>query len=138
MTGGIFAAILLAAGQMAAPCSGGRPETGDVGIRGLRCAGPAASCEINVTRDADDLPRHVFAVEPVVTSVDAGARDLRAGDTLVAVDGILITTAAGGRRLARLPIGAAVTLLVRRDAALVDVRTTARAGCGVSSLQVTR
>lgn len=100
--------------------------------------GPAASCAINVRSGAGGVVRHTFAVEPVVTAITREARDLRPGDTVVAIEGILITTAAGGERLAQLPVGRTIVLLIRRDGALVDLQLTTRSGCGVTSLEVVR
>lgn len=130
-------AHLLSGPLAAQQCPDGRAVTGDVGIVALHCTGPAASCEINIQRSGDDRARHVFAVEPIITEF-ASVGDLRVGDAVVAVDSLLITTAAGGARLARLDAGAPVRLLVRRDAVLHEVRITARRGCGIRSLRVSR
>jgi hypothetical protein len=143
MTAGLLYALVVGSHLIAGPvaadaCPGGRPEVGDVGIRGLRCDGPAASCAINVRSGEDGKVRHTFAVEPVVTSVGPSAQGLRARDTIVAIEGILITTAAGGERLAQLPIGRAVVLLVRRGEVMLDLRMVTQAGCGISSLRVSR
>jgi hypothetical protein len=130
---------VLAAPLAAQECPGGHPPAGDIGIRGLLCRGPAASCAINVRAPGDGPARHVFAVEPVIaTLADGVTTELRAGDTLVAIDSLLITTAAGGERLARVPVAAPVRLLVRRDGVLTEVRVIARRGCGVTSLRVSR
>jgi hypothetical protein len=80
----------------------------------------------------------MFAVEPTVTAVSGAPRQIRAGDTVVAIDEVLITTAAGGRRLAGLDAGQTVLLLVRRNEELVELRITARVGCGITSLEVSR
>lgn len=125
-----------AAGQEAS-CPAGRSRHGDVGLRGLRCEGPAASCAINLS--SSDGYRHEFAVEPVVTSTDRGSssvRDLREGDVLVAVDDLLITTIEGGRHLANLEIDREVRLLVRRRGEMVTLRLRTDAGCGIVSLSV--
>jgi predicted metalloprotease with PDZ domain len=129
----------LALGSVAAQeCPAGRERSGDTGIRGVRCVGPAASCSINVASGDGGERRHLFAVEPIVTAVDSASAPLRAGDTLVAIDGVLITTTAGGARLARLRVDQAVVLLVRREGTLLELRLTARAGCGITSLEVVR
>jgi hypothetical protein len=129
---------VIAAPLAAQECPGGRAPAGDIGIRGLHCRGPAASCAINVRARADGPVRHAFAVEPVIATLTDGAVGLRAGDTLVAIDSLLITTTSGGERLARLPIAGPVRVLVRRDGVLHEVRITARRGCGITSLRVSR
>lgn len=129
----------LALGSLAAQdCPGGRERSGDLGIGGIRCVGPSASCAINLGTSSDDSLRHLFAVEPIVTRVDSTAAPLRAGDTLVAIDGVLITTAAGGTRLAKLRVGQVVVLLVRREGTLLELSITAGAGCGITTLEVIR
>jgi hypothetical protein len=140
MTAVLLVALLVGAQPAVVPpaCPDGRAEAGDVGIRGVRCAGPAASCAINVRSPEDGVVRHTFAVEPVVTAVAPSTRDLRLGDTIVAIEGILITTAAGGERFAGLPIGKAVRLLIRRDESLRDLEVVTTPGCGLSSLEVSR
>jgi hypothetical protein len=146
----LLGAILLGLNGPAAPltaqqCPEGRTPVGDVGIGGLLCTGPAASCAINVRSSDDGGVHHEFAVEPVIAALTAGSSPtsssdgaLRLGDVLVAVDSVLITTAAGGRRLARLAPHATVRLLVRSDGELREIRMVARRGCGVRSLTVSR
>ena len=136
----VLPTLLLLAGAVpllaqSAACPGGRAPRGDVGIRALRCTGPGASCAINLRHGG----HHEFAVEPVVTAVDesrAGEGGPQAGDTLVAVDGLLITTREGGRRLADPPLGRRVALLVRRGGTLLGLSVRPTLGCGVSSLRV--
>jgi predicted metalloprotease with PDZ domain len=116
-------------------CPGDRPARGDFGIRALRCTGPGASCTINVS----DSARHELAVEPVITAVEpslVGRDGVVVGDTLVAVDGLLITTREGGRRLADPPLDRPVAVLVRRRGEVLELSLRARAGCGVTSLRV--
>jgi len=142
MRTGLLCSIVLgclgvASSLAAQQCPAGRPPAGDLGIRAVRCTGPAASCAINVRTGGDDSVRHEFAVEPVITTV-ADETDLHVGDALVALDGLLITTAAGGERLAGLRAGASVQILVRRDGVLHEIRMTAGRGCGIGSLRVSR
>ena len=118
-----------------AACPAGRQPAGDLGIRALQCTGPGAACSIFVDDDAGHT-RHVFSVEPVITRMEADGGGLRPGDTLVAVDGRLITTAEGGRYLARPPVGREVTLVLRRDGALIRRSVRTFPGCGVRSLTV--
>jgi len=128
-----------AAQPAAAPCPGGRAQGGDLGLRGVACTGPAAACAIHVDDDGDR--RHEFSVEPVVTEVaegSAAAGRIVTGDVLVAVDGLLITTAEGGRRLANLSTGQPVAVRLRRQGRTVEVVLTPRPGCGLNSLRVRR
>ncbi|HEX8694355.1 MAG TPA: PDZ domain-containing protein [Longimicrobium sp.] len=68
-----------------------------------------------------------FNSEPRIGDItDVGEGRLREGDVLVAVDGQLITTAEGGRRLAAVRRGETVRLSVRREGRVHDV--TVRAG----------
>lgn len=116
-------------------CPEGRPETGDLGIERYRCVGGA--CEI-WTRDELGLT-HVFTTEPRIDRLDPdgpSARTLREGDVLVAVDGILITSASGGRRLANLESGVAAVLWIRRGDRDLEVRVVPVPGCNPSGLSV--
>jgi membrane-associated protease RseP (regulator of RpoE activity) len=54
---------------------------------------------------------------------------LRAGDIIVSVDGHLITTAEGGRRLARPEPGEAVELVVRREGRVMQLRLSPETVC---------
>lgn len=123
------------AAQVAA-CPGGRQPAGDLGIRTLRCTGPGAACAIFVDDDSGQ-GRHVFSVEPVIARVEPDGGTIRQGDTLVAVDGRLITTREGGRYLANLPVGRYVPIVLRRDGVLIRRTVTTFRGCGVRSLTVT-
>jgi len=130
-------AILVA--QSPAACPDGRAPAGDMGIRALRCEGPSAACDI-FREDGDHGPRHVFAVEPVVTEVAAasdGGAGLEVGDVLVAIDGRFITTREGGRYMAQLPIGQDVAVVVRRGGRIRELSVHTEEGCGVRSLSVT-
>lgn len=118
-----------------APCPDGRSVTGDLGIGGARCVGGA--CAIHV-RD-DDGPRHEFSTEPSLFDVrpdGPSAGIVREGDVLVAIDRQLVTTPAGGRKLARLEPGVPVELWLRRDGHDLRVEVTPVAGCGLRSLRV--
>lgn len=140
---GVVLLSILVSGGVAAQaedrCPGGLVDRGDIGVRRLRCVGPAATCSINLP-DRDGVPVHRFSVEPVVVErasvqVDDGPK---LGDALVAVDSTLITTRRGGRLLATLTPGAPVRLLVRRDGRLRELTFVAARGCGITSLQVSR
>lgn len=116
-------------------CPGGRPIAGDLGIERYRCVGGA--CEIWVPTPLGLT--HVFTTEPRIDRMDpAGPAvgQLEVDDVLVAVDGLLITTAAAGRRLAHLQPGVPVRLWVRRDGLDARVEVTPRPGCGPQGLTV--
>lgn len=116
-------------------CPEGRPLTGDLGIERYRCVGGA--CEI-WTRTASG-PAHVFTTEPRIDQLDpdgAAADRLEPGDTLVAIDDLLITTPAAGRRLARLEPGVSVRLWVRRDGRDLRFEVSPAVGCGPTGLTV--
>ncbi len=137
---GLCAALAIssaAAAQSAPPCPGGREYSGDLGIIGLRCVGPAAACAIYL--EEDGVTRHEFSVEPIIAELAPTAPNdegLREGDVLVALDGRLITTREGGRYMANLPAGRPVAVLVRRDQELLTRSVPSRKGCGVTSLSV--
>lgn len=59
------------------------------------------------------------------------------GDQILTVDGVLITTRDGGRRLAKLRAGTPVTLRIRRGGAEMRLSVTPRPGCNTPSLAVT-
>ncbi len=101
---------VVASGQA---CESGVVE-GHLGISGLDCVG---DCEITLARSGKE-ERWSFSTEPKVFSIeDGGPADgiLRAGDYLVAIDGILITTRRGGLRWANLEPGEVVTVRYRRE-----------------------
>ena len=88
--------------------------TGSLGISGLDCVG---ECSVNISRGGKEQ-NWVFSTEPRVFSLESGGPAegiLRAGDYLVAIDGVLITTREGGRRYADLEPGEIVTIRYRRD-----------------------
>ena len=116
-------------------CPEGHPVTGDLGIRSLLCI--AGSCQVN--RWTGRGYTHEFSTEPRVNGVvDASPADgkLRAGDVITAIDGVLITTREGGRRLANLTPGVPVTLRVRRGGRETDVVLMPRVGCNMPQLAV--
>ncbi len=116
-------------------CPEGRPATGDLGIERYRCVGGA--CQIWTRADGEYA--HVFTTEPRIDQVDPDgpASDrLRVGDVIVAVDDLLITTAAAGRRLANLDPGVPVRLWLRREGRDLQMSVTPIAGCGPHGLTV--
>lgn len=100
-----------------AACPGGR-TMGDLGVTAFYGA----------ARDWSG-GGELFRTEPKVRGVvDGGPADgvLEANDVVVAVDGLLITTEEGGRRLARIVPGQVVALTVRRGGE--ERKVTIRAG----------
>lgn len=91
-----------------------------IGLTGVAC---------NCTLSGDEW---TFRSEPRVLSVAPGspaAAVLREGDVIVSVDGHLITTAEGGRRLSRPGPGEAVEMAVRRDGRVVQLRLAPESVC---------
>jgi S1-C subfamily serine protease len=131
-------ALTLAAASAAGAqeCAEGRPRTATLGIGLLHCVG--GSCTVNA-REGRGY-RHDFSTEPRVWDLaPAGpaARALREGDQITSVDGVLITTPDGGRRLANLRPGVPVRLGIRRDGAAATVRVVPEPGCNTPALAVT-
>lgn len=118
------------------PCPGGRPTTGDLGFDLVQCVGGAC----RLFADAEEGGYlHELSSEPRLREFRRGGPVdgvLEEGDTLVAVDGLLITTRAGGRRLANLTPGEAVELRIRREGREQAVRVTPVEGCGPRRLVV--
>jgi membrane-associated protease RseP (regulator of RpoE activity) len=136
-----LALTLLAAGSPAAHsrtngrCPEGHPETGDLGIESLLCV--SGSCAVNMRTDAGYT--HMFSTEPRIRGLVDGspaAGKLMDGDVLIAIDGVLITTREGGRRLANLKPGEPITLRIRRDRREMDVALVPRLGCNMPGLAV--
>jgi S1-C subfamily serine protease len=132
----IAALARLAFGQPGSHCLEGKPLTGDIGIGGFQCV--AAGCSVNGL--SGGRYRHSFSAEPYILDVDStgpAAGLLRDDDVLIAVDGLLITTAEAGDRLANLEPGRPVTLRVRRAGNDLQVRVTPRSGCNMPYIMVT-
>ncbi|HEX6368324.1 MAG TPA: PDZ domain-containing protein [Longimicrobium sp.] len=135
----LAAALVLALAARAAEaqtCGDGIPRTATLGIGLLQCVG--GSCTINARDGAGRA--HDFSTEPRVWRLEAdgpAAGVLREGDQILAVDGALITTRDGGRRLANLRPGVPVALRIRRGGSEMRVSVTPRPGCNTPSLAVT-
>lgn len=113
----------------------GRTPVG-IGIERLRCIG--GECQINVTAPDGGL-EHRFSTEPRIDRLRASAPDvLREGDVIASVDGLPITTRAGGRRLARLTTERGVALGLRRGERYFEVQLRPQAGCPIGGLAVRR
>jgi len=101
---------------------------GQLGISGLNCRG-----ECTITLNQEGAEQYwSFTTEPMITGVEDGSPAdgaLEAGDILVAIDGVPITTTEGGDRFANVEPGQEVTLLVRRDNVRHEVTLEAAAEC---------
>lgn len=131
-----LALVLCAASAQAQRCAEGVPRTATLGIGLLQCVGGA--CLVNVP--AGNGYKHDFSTEPYVWYLDGdgpAARALREGDQILAVDGSLITSRDGGRRLANLRPNVPVRLRIRREGEEMDVRVTPEPGCNTPRLAVT-
>ncbi|HEX3131014.1 MAG TPA: PDZ domain-containing protein [Thermoanaerobaculia bacterium] len=132
----LFFAVATAAGaQTPLRCPEGHPATGDLGIESLLCV--AGSCSVNLRTERGYA--HEFSTEPRIRGVQPGGPSsgkLRNGDILISIDGVLITTLEGGRRLANLTPGKPVTLGVRRGGKETDVAVVPGLGCNMPRLAV--
>jgi len=101
-------------------------EEGDLGIKGLDCVG---ECTLTIKEEGKDRS-WFFTTEPRVLGVDGPADGiLQAGDFLVAIDGIPITTNEGGRRFANLQPGESVMVRFRREGRVGEARIEVGASC---------
>jgi S1-C subfamily serine protease len=132
----LLMALLVAPAVAAAQqCPQGLPRTATLGIGFFHCVG--GGCSVNV-RTARGLT-HDFSAEPRVWNLDPrgpAAGRLREGDVITAVDGALVTTPEGGRRLANLRPDRPVSLRVRRGGEEMAVRVVPAAGCNTPGLVV--
>lgn len=131
-----LALTLAARAADAQTCAEGLPRTATLGIGLLQCVG--GSCTVNARDGAGRT--HDFSTEPKVWRLHAdgpSAGVLREGDQILAVDGALITTRDGGRRLANLRAGVPVALRIRRGGSEIRVTVTPRPGCNTPMLTVT-
>lgn len=102
--------------------------TGDLGITGLDCRG---ECTLTMNERGGDRTWS-FSLEPTVTGIGRHSPAygvLRPGDALVAVDGMLITTAEGGRRYASIKPGENVRIRFRRDGRVGEADLQAVGSC---------
>jgi S1-C subfamily serine protease len=132
----VLALTLAARAADAQTCAEGLPRTATLGIGLLQCVG--GSCSVNARDGAGRT--HDFSTEPRVWRLDPGgpsAGVLREGDQILAIDGALITTRDGGRRLANLRPGVPVALRIRREGWETRVSVTPRPGCNTPALAVT-
>ncbi len=127
------AMLLTAAGSadgqqgVASVCPDGAKPRGEIGISSFACS----NCTMYTMRD-DGERSWSFTAEPIVRTVEQGSPaygKIRDGDRLVAIDGHLITTAEGGRRLANLTPGEAVSIVVRSGGRERTVEIVPRSEC---------
>lgn len=129
------AALLVPALAAAQECADGRPRAPTLGIGTFHCLGGGCSVNVRTPRG----PAHDFSSEPRVWHLDPrgpAAGRLREGDFITSVDGALVTTPEGGRRLASLREGRAVRLGVRRGDEELEVRVVPETGCGAPRLVI--
>lgn len=130
--------LIVSAGQgvaqeNGASCSDERLTGGTLGIGLFQCAGGACT----LYRKSGSEFTHGFSVEPRVWDLSKPADGrLKDGDILLSIDGALITTGRGGRRLASVKPGQEVELRIRRGKNEKTVRLTAIEGCEVSRLVI--
>jgi len=106
--------------QQPVRCGVGQVAVHSLGISGLECS----NCTLYGADEAAGITRWEFRSEPTVLNVRPGGpadNRLRAGDVIVAIDGNLITTREGGRRLVQPVSGRATELRIRRDGREMDV-----------------
>ncbi|UCC49236.1 MAG: PDZ domain-containing protein, partial [Gemmatimonadota bacterium] len=132
---GVIAAVCLpslvhgqgiAVGQVAqGTCAEGEWVLGDLGISESEC-----TCSVTYGPGRAVIWRFdsELTIREVRTSGPAEGK-LRAGDKVVAIDGLLITSAEGGRRWGEVRPGETVQLLVRRDGRERPVEITAGTKC---------
>lgn len=138
----LAAATVICTSALAAPpiaraqeCSHGHPPFGSLGVGQFRCVG--GSCSINAA--GGDPYVHTFSTEPRVRDIDPdgpAAGLLLEDDVIAAVDGVLITTAEGGRRLGSLKPGEPVRLTIRRQGREMEVDLVPERSCDLPALQV--
>jgi membrane-associated protease RseP (regulator of RpoE activity) len=103
---------------------------GSLGISGLDCVG---ECSVTLAKDGRE-ENWVFSTEPRIFGIEAGGPSdgiLKAGDRIVAIDGLLITSREGGRRYAELEPGETVTVRYRREGTVGEARIRVGSRCAV-------
>lgn len=127
--------LVLSRVSMSQECPAEHPIAASLGFSSYVCYG--GDCRIAVREGG--ILYHDFTVEPRVRGVDPSgpaAGTLRENDVLVAIDGALVTTRAGGERLANLSTARDVTLRIRRDGVDLEVRVRPKAGCNQPGISV--
>jgi membrane-associated protease RseP (regulator of RpoE activity) len=132
----VLAVVMCTAAVDAQTCRDGMPRTATLGIGLLHCVG--GTCMVHGPDGGGT--RHDFSTEPRAWELEPGgpaARALREGDQITSIDGVLITTRDGGRRLANLRPGVPLRLGIRRGGAETVVRVVPAPGCNQPALAVT-
>lgn len=112
--------------ESAQACAGER--VGTLGLTGWDCRG---DCTLALDEEGRERAWS-FSVEPRISGVvPGGPADglLQAGDVIVAVDGLLITTKEGGERIVNLPAGADVRIRYRRGSRMAEATLRTDAAC---------
>ena len=108
-------------------CPAGEVIVGDLGYTGLECT----NCTMLV--GSPDQRVWIFRSEPVVLSAKRsgvpGSEALQAGDVITSIDGVLITTKAGGRRFANVVPGTPTKIGVRREGRELTLTVLPTASC---------
>ncbi|HEV8123953.1 MAG TPA: PDZ domain-containing protein [Gemmatimonadales bacterium] len=118
------AARAMAQEVAATTCSSGWSSFGALGISGFTC-----DCTLN---RKDAAVTWSFRGEPVISAITPGGAasgKLRAGDVIVAIDGLLITTRAAGEKVANLAEGENVVLTIRRNGRVQEVEIQTEEDC---------
>lgn len=134
--GTVIVCSLLSAARVSGQCTDERATVGDLGVGMYHCV--AGSCGIY---DGLDRRYYTFSVEPQVWKIRPGgpaSGRLRDRDVIVSVDGVLVTTARGGRMLANLNPGQAVRLTIRRHGVQREVTVPTGSTCAIPMLIWTR
>jgi len=108
-------------------CPDGRVAQGDLGISEFEC-----HCSVTI----GDETVWRFRTEPEIRALreDGPAEGvLQAGDRIVAIDGHLVTTEAGGDRWSHIRPGERLELRVRRDHEVKSVEIVAEHRCSTAS-----
>lgn len=104
-------------------CASGNPVA-TLGTLDLECV----QCTIHT--DADRWIE--YGAEPTVKRAEGGSEGLRSGDVIVSIDGALITTAAGSRRLANPNPDRPSSVAVRRDGKQLTLSIAPQLRCPVN------
>jgi len=107
-------------------CTGGERGEISYGISSIECL----QCTIHMSGDERWIE---YGAEPVIRSVASDAGPIHGGDVLVAIDGQLITTASGGRRLANPEAGRLARFSIRRGGRQVEVTVAPVTSCAATN-----
>jgi len=115
--------------------TGDQPCAGDVsGYLGVGL-GDCRGCVLTVTQESKGWRKvWSFATEPRIAEIapdSPAAQALQVGDEVVAIDGVLITSAEGGQRFANIEPNRTITIRYRRRGQAVDIVVRAGRRCGL-------